>query len=236
MTESSSRPRRVKGFVMTSQDILQAGKLTLQELGLLIHLHSFQFDQRLPFPSIRTLAERTGLKPRQIQYLCRSLESKGMIKRILRPGRTNEFRLTPAVQCTPAPECTPTPAVQCTPGVQYSAPEEEEGNKRGGDGGSGEDLELSLIANSCSPAVSAFDRFWTVYPRKRGKEAARKAWKKLKPDRSLVEIIIRAVEAEKKAGWQDPQFIPYPATWLNRGQWQDEEEGPGRSLTAWRTT
>lgn len=71
----------------------------------------------------------------------------------------------------------------------------------------------------------SFDRFWSVYPRKIGKGAAKKAWIKLKPWKTgdLVEIILSAIEAQKPH-WKDPQFIPHPATWLNQERWADSVE------------
>ena len=68
-----------------------------------------------------------------------------------------------------------------------------------------------------------FDRFWTAYPRKAGKGAARKAWLKLKPAPELVETILAAVDAQRQGdAWKDPKYIPHPATWLNAERWLDE--------------
>lgn len=70
-----------------------------------------------------------------------------------------------------------------------------------------------------------FDEFWAAYPKKKGKDSAKKAWKKLKPDEELAEKILRAIEQQKTSkDWQKDggQFIPYPATWLNGRRWEDE--------------
>jgi len=72
-----------------------------------------------------------------------------------------------------------------------------------------------------------FDLFWTEYPRKVGKQAAIRAWKKIKPDEGLFGIIISAVREQKNCKqWQQDggQFIPNPATWLNQGRWDDEQQ------------
>jgi len=70
-----------------------------------------------------------------------------------------------------------------------------------------------------------FNKFWTIYPWKVAKAPAFKAWTKLCPDSSLLEIILSAVEAHKKTKqWQDKQFIPRPLTWLNQKRWEDELE------------
>ena len=76
------------------------------------------------------------------------------------------------------------------------------------------------------PEIYPFDEFWAVYPKKKAKEDARKAWTKLKPDEALGKAIIKAVEdAKKTADWKKEKgkFIPYPATYLNGKRWEDEE-------------
>jgi hypothetical protein len=78
---------------------------------------------------------------------------------------------------------------------------------------------------SSSAGAEAFDRFWTAYPRKVGKQDAVKAWGKLKPDEELVGTILLAIDAQKAGdAWMRDkgQYIPHPATWLNGGRWLDE--------------
>jgi hypothetical protein len=81
--------------------------------------------------------------------------------------------------------------------------------------------------------VATFGEFYMAYPRKAGKEAAKKAF--AKAARAVDPLLI--VEAARKYA-ADPnlpekQFIPYPATWLNRGSWDDEPlpERDGRPST-----
>lgn len=73
--------------------------------------------------------------------------------------------------------------------------------------------------------TSRFDTFWSVYPKKVGKKAARTAWKRIKMDKALFDRIIAAVEKAKQSQqWKKNggQYIPNPATWLNQGRWDDE--------------
>jgi hypothetical protein len=71
---------------------------------------------------------------------------------------------------------------------------------------------------------AAFDRFWSVYPKKVAKLAARKAFEQaiskhgVDPER-LIEGAKRY--AAERAG-QDPKYTRNPATWLNGGCWEDE--------------
>jgi sarcosine oxidase delta subunit len=75
-----------------------------------------------------------------------------------------------------------------------------------------------------------FEAFWAIYPRKAGKAEARRAWLRLRPDAALRAKIASAIEAAKQSDqWRrsNGKYIPYPATWLNRGQWDDEIEPKG---------
>lgn len=72
-------------------------------------------------------------------------------------------------------------------------------------------------------ASRAFDKFWAVYPRHEGKQAALKAFEKIGPDEALLETMITAITKQKRSEqWQDPRYIPHPATWLNGRRWEDE--------------
>lgn len=71
--------------------------------------------------------------------------------------------------------------------------------------------------------LADFALFWEIYPRKCAKLDAEKAWQQTKTARPCIEAIIAAVQQKLRSGeWRDAQFIPYPATWLRRGQWSDE--------------
>lgn len=73
--------------------------------------------------------------------------------------------------------------------------------------------------------LAHFEAFWGVYPKKVGKQDALKKWNAIKPDDDLFDKIIKAVESQKKGdGWkkENGRYIPYPATWLNRGDWDNE--------------
>lgn len=74
-------------------------------------------------------------------------------------------------------------------------------------------------------AEQRFAEFWKLYPKKVGKAAAMKAWKRAKIDADLFDRILEAVEAAKESEqWQREggRFIPNPTTWINQGRWDDE--------------
>ena len=68
-----------------------------------------------------------------------------------------------------------------------------------------------------------FDEFWSLYPRKLAKAAARKAWAKLTPEQQL--MAAKAIDTHCqywKTKETELEFIPHPATWLNQERWEDE--------------
>lgn len=75
--------------------------------------------------------------------------------------------------------------------------------------------------NICS-ADTGFAQFWKLYPKKVGKVKAEKAWRKLKPDAALAQLII--ADLKTRAWATDPQFIPYPSTFLNGKRWEDQPD------------
>lgn len=84
------------------------------------------------------------------------------------------------------------------------------------------DIKESTL-KSAKETDRLFDKFWSVYPRHEGKQAAVKAFNKLKPDEELLTVMVNAIVKQKQTSqWADPQYIPYPATWLNGRRWEDE--------------
>ena len=77
-------------------------------------------------------------------------------------------------------------------------------------------------SNPNTSRASAFDVFWKAYPKKTGKEAARKSFARAKAD---IGTMLSALEVQKQSEqWtkDNGQFIPNPTTWLNQGRWEDE--------------
>lgn len=93
---------------------------------------------------------------------------------------------------------------------------------------SNECLDVSVfVSESVTPAgPDLFEVFWEKYPKKKAKDDARKAFAKRKPDQALVDAMVKAIDWQSKTDqWlkDGGQFIPFPATWLNDGRWQDEQ-------------
>lgn len=70
-----------------------------------------------------------------------------------------------------------------------------------------------------------FDQFWFAYPKKRGKDRARRWWMRERPSQELTDRMIEAIRVQQRSKeWTKDggQYIPHPATWLNDGAWEDE--------------
>jgi hypothetical protein len=77
-----------------------------------------------------------------------------------------------------------------------------------------------------------FNQFWEAWPKKVGKEAARKAWPKAAA--FLPQILEALVWQRLLEDWtkQGGQFIPFPATYLNGRRWEDEKRDPSSPARA----
>jgi hypothetical protein len=90
-----------------------------------------------------------------------------------------------------------------------------------------EDTKLSLA--QAAPAKAEFSKqfleFFDSYPKRKSKKDAAKAY--AAAIRDVSHETIMAGLARAKLGWRDPQFIPYPASWLRAGGWDDEPTKTG---------
>ncbi|QNB13458.1 hypothetical protein G5S35_17675 [Paraburkholderia tropica] len=86
-----------------------------------------------------------------------------------------------------------------------------------------QDQKTTSKENLSRSLCDRFEIFWKAYPKKRSKEKAEKAFAKRKPDEQLFNDLMAGLERAKTSEqWQNPQFIPHAATWLNNGGWMDE--------------
>lgn len=105
---------------------------------------------------------------------------------------------------------------------------------------------LSLTENSnslasCKQSASSslasqddeFEKFWQGYPKKKGRKDAKKAWVKAQDKPALNDILSAIENAKLSDQWlkDKGQFIPYPATWLNKGCWADEPTVNGTAIS-----
>ena len=75
----------------------------------------------------------------------------------------------------------------------------------------------------------AFEKFWEAYPKKVGKQDARRSYERATKGKGPLfkNNILKALEDQKQSDqWtrENGRFIPNPATWQNQGRWDDELE------------
>lgn len=67
-----------------------------------------------------------------------------------------------------------------------------------------------------------FNNFWEIYPRKVAVASARKAFIKVFTPENKSQILEGARRLANDPNLPAMQFVPYPATWLNREGWNDD--------------
>lgn len=76
-----------------------------------------------------------------------------------------------------------------------------------------------------------FDRFWNAYPRKEGKPKALRTFEKLKLTEESLEQVLTELERQAKLkDWKhiSVKYIPLAQTWLNRRDWEENQNGTGQ--------
>ena len=105
--------------------------------------------------------------------------------------------------------------------------QERKGKEQGKE--QGKEPRTGASARRSSPQADAlFEQFWTAYPRREAKGAARKAWDKA-ITRATPETITAGATRYRDQPGRDPQFTAHPATWLNADRWTDEPTRSSRT-------
>jgi hypothetical protein len=77
-------------------------------------------------------------------------------------------------------------------------------------------------STSTSTSPADFEAFWSAYPRRVAKGAARKAYAKA-VRKAAPSDLLAALAAQKAHGYgRDLTYTAHPATWLNQERWLDE--------------
>lgn len=88
--------------------------------------------------------------------------------------------------------------------------------------GTEEQGNRGTVSSASAKAEREFTEWYAAYPRKRAKGQAIKAYKTARKKVSH-EVLMEALQAQLEAlTAKGPEFIPYPATWLNGERWTDE--------------
>ena len=104
----------------------------------------------------------------------------------------------------------------------------------GNPSGTTNNLQLATNTNTTNNPrenrAEVFDQFWSMCPRKVGKDAARRAFDKAVKRASLDEVMAGMSRFSTDPNLpEDKNYIPHPSTWLNEGRWDDEPLPPRQS-------
>lgn len=203
---------------------------------------------RPDFPvTVKLMAEQLGVTPKTVTQAINDLEELGLVERVPVPGEPgkfgrNDYRLReqrlvtwqPEVKTTdgkgePEVKITHGPEVKNTYGPEVKNTYIEDQDKTLGrtptspqapQGGQGE------LAVPVPSLADDFADWYAAYPRKVGKKDAEKAYKRARKGGATREELLAGVERSVRS-WRvegrSKDKLPYPATWLNQGRWEDEE-------------
>ena len=211
-------------YTSIPQDIFRDKRLSLKDIGLLTSMLSlpdnWEFSENgleAIFPNDGITSIRTGLK---------KLEKTGYLKRTRKHGGKGKF--TGVVWYL---SDTPSLGFPNVDKPKLDNPNVEKPNVEN-QPQSNTKQSNTKESNTKEDSSCAFDIFWQAYPRKVNKQAAQKAFDKLKPSVELFKAIMSGLANHKKSKqWvkDGGQFIPHASTWLNGKRWEDElEQAPAQ--------
>lgn len=200
--------RNYIGYGFVGQSIMRDSTLSVTAKALFAYLASFAGTSNKAWPSVSLIMQELGIGRDTFYKYLRELREKGYVE--VEKGRSGGKWLSNIYTLIQSP-CAEKPYMV----KPYTVNQDTKSNN------------TIKSNNTNSIYAQSFDVFYKEYPRKQGKQNARKAWLKLKPDDKLVKTIMDALADHKKQpDWlkDKGQFIPYPATWLNGKRWEDDLE------------
>lgn len=189
---------------------------------VLIKLADNASDQGECWPSYQHIADQCEIARSTVKTHIRELEKAGLVRReFRRNGELNKSNVFHLTLSGGAGAARGGGAAENPPGAAE--------NPGGGAGAAPRTSHLSEPVKEpkpmCTSVEDGFDQFWKLYPKKKGRKDALKAWNKLKPDADLQVVMITALAKHcASLDWikSNGQYIPNASTWLNGERWQDE--------------
>lgn len=208
------------------------GRLTAIAIANRVNIHPEYNDQLCAWPSINGLARDIGASKTAVKSSLNILEELGVITRVQRfsgnekiatlyiwhPWRIDGWddsamrRREDAERGYAREEAPEVPASAPAPAPATPIPE--------------------APAKPTEKPADGFTEWWPHYPKKVKKLDAEKAYRAaLKRGVTPKELLdgLQRQKAAWKAKGTEPQYIPYPATWLRAGSWEDELDTPAPS-------
>ena len=197
-------------------EITASAKLLYAEISSLSDSRGYCWASNAYFERLYDLSERT------IVRLIRALENAGYIRILDAGGGSARRKIAAGINPLAG---TPDKNVS-TPLTKMSVPPDKNVRENSKENRKKKNPPKAPQGAAWEPEM--FERFWKLYPRKRDKLKALRAWDKLKADRKLMQTMSAALKAQMATEeWQrdNGRAIPYPSTWINNRRWEDELEG-----------
>lgn len=227
-----------QGFATIPRSMLHDGTVPRDAKLVYLILSSHVGGSGMAWPSHRRMADLLGMHLSTVKRQLAWLRDNGYIEWEQRHRddealTTNSYVILAGEARSPAKELGSERAqgssVRAGVGAERATP------RRSGSGGiahtervnESQENERTTKTSAPSKLDAAFDEFWTVYPRKVGKGAAKVALvKALRRGVELDSIMdgIRRYVADRNL--PEPQYIPNGATWLNQSRWEDGPQPP----------
>jgi len=188
---------------------------------VLIKLADNASDQGECWPSYQHIADQCEIARSTVKTHIRELEKAGLVRREFRRigelNQSNLYHLNLSGGAVAAP-------VGGAAEILGGAGE----NPGGGAAAAPRTSHLSEPVKepkpTCTSVAAAFEQFWKLYPKKKSRKDALKAWEKLNPDAELQSVLLASLAKHcVSRDWtkEGGRFIPNAATWLNGERWTD---------------
>jgi hypothetical protein len=176
------------------------------------------------WPSIATLAEMANASERSVQRdIAELVESGELIKLEQQAPSRGQYKsnlywvnLPSVAHLISGVTNTVSGVTELQSGVTESAP----GVTAGGVLTITKPL-LKPLLKDIQQIEAEFDEFWSIYPNRKEKTAAKKAFVKAR-EKTDADTILNGARRYLNDPNRDPAFTKHPATWLNGGCWDDD--------------
>lgn len=174
-------------------------------------------DTHKAFPSRKTLAQRLRCSPASVDRASAELVEAGLLVKEYRYNNSIVYTVI-----TSSPVQTPI----ITDDETLSSPVHRPII-------TGDDLTRTTKREPKEPEPHNewFDQFWSIYPAKKDKPAAKRAFKNALK-RTTLETILDGAQRYRDDPNREPGFTKNPSTWLNNDAWENGPEVARRKRTA----
>jgi len=198
-------------FTQIPNDWVRDSRLSLKAIGLLTQLMSHRPGWNMSISSLARF-NKTGVDT--IKSAVKELELLGYLNRSEKQEHNEDGTFADYVWTTANPFQNPD-TVKPVSGKQHTKNTITK--------------EQQPIKNKQENTDTGFDKFWELYPKKVAKADALKAWNKAIKTKTSDELLA-FTKAYAEGKLPDMTYIPYPASWLNKGLYESVEVAEAKPL------